>query len=109
MTTSDHDDDDDTTKTWADVFQDLDQWDAVDTFADCETLPSTTAPHTLTRLGVELVRGRQETEGEEHDSTTNKSAAVSDEVRSCEGIGDGGVVSCRCGRSSNCTSSPLRS
>ncbi|KAI2493248.1 hypothetical protein MHU86_21285 [Fragilaria crotonensis] len=33
MTTSEHDDDD-TTKTWADVYQDLDQWDAVDTFAD---------------------------------------------------------------------------
>jgi len=33
MTTSDHDDDN-PTKTWADVFQDLDQWDAVDTFAD---------------------------------------------------------------------------
>jgi hypothetical protein len=27
------DNDDDTAKTWADVFQDLDQWDAVDTFA----------------------------------------------------------------------------
>ena len=28
------DDDTETAKTWADVFQDLDQWDAVETFAE---------------------------------------------------------------------------